>query len=324
VLRKIDELRAELFDAIRSGEARWLRMNGLALEDGGKHRALTSSLMRCGIGGGERPSQLRTVVLDWSGVVVPSAGGLSAFAVLVQSLISAGLTVIVAEPDSPALTAIVSAALESLSNPYLRLLSSEESSRRVSARRFQLIDPVACFQSAREAVVVEFLSSATRILAERRVEPKLHKAIVAGINEVLLNISVHARCTVAVAVCVLWPARRPARLQFGFADNGQGIPVSIAGSGRYERLHWLHDVSGVSAVIGGARTSRAAGLESSAPGRGGLGHVLRRIRQTGKVELRLRSGAALLFFPPDASLPESRVHLDGGLGTIWQFEIRLP
>jgi hypothetical protein len=227
------------------GDAAWLRLGGLGLDDPGAHGALSTSLERLGMGLQDERLRPQIVVLDWSVVNGCSAEGLAFFAVLARRFIADGVHVIATEPQRMDVKdVLVNSGLQDAC-AGVRWIPCHASGQRTvesSAR-------AALFYTGSNESLDEFCDDVSATLERLAVSRMVRRAVMGTTQEMLHNVSSHAGADHGAATALFFPRRRPRILQIGIADDGLGIASTVLRDPRHEWLAWFSDARVTGAVI---------------------------------------------------------------------------
>jgi hypothetical protein len=313
--QSLTSLRTSLAGPMRTGEAVWLRLGGLGLDDARSHGALCNCLERLGIGGAEIPPGI--VVLDWSVASDCSAEGLVFFAVLAKHLVDTGVQVFAAEPA-------VSGIAEVLA----------QSGFRSGCAGVEWVPCDACgggaahcgargalFSTSPNESVDDFCDDLSATLKRLAVPRSVRCAIMGTAQEVLHNVLSHAEASHGAAAALIFPRRRPKVLQIGIADDGVGIAGTILRHPRHAWLGWFSDAQVTEAVLRDHRSVRGADTGEEQGG-GGLARLVKRLLAETPSSVILRSGSAFVTLRSQDPDHFHLRRLTYGTGT--QFRLELP
>jgi hypothetical protein len=310
------QLRARLRAARDTINSAFIRLDGLAVEPTTTHGAMQQFLRRAGLGDeliGPPPS---VVALDWTCVDQCAAEGLALFGVLVRVLQLRGRTVIVCGPMATDLAAVVTeSGLQQHSEPAGWIASAP-----TGVRRSAPITPALLFRSpASGPTVTPFLVAVETVMLRHSAAPSAIDLTTSLLMELLQNIGTHAADAWASVVAVVHSRRRPAVLEIGLADSGDGLPRSVLSGPRLRWLVPLCDASVLEAFVANGVTSRPADA-----GGGALRDVVLRFLDVVPAGVVLiRSGSALIRLDRALARSFRPTQLSYGFGTQIRLEIPL-
>lgn len=313
----VTSLRASVSSLKRSGDAAWIQLNGLPLEDGRAHSALCHALARFGLGAELGAHIPKAAVLDWSNVDGCSAEGVAFFAVLVRHLLAKGVRVIACRPADGAIAAVLErAGILVACGPITWVKCAACTPSAVEA-----IAPAAVFGSESNDSVFVFCDELSAALKRLALTRSVRQAVMGTTQELLQNVLSHASASHAAAMALLLPRKRPKVLQIGVADDGLGIPGSVLRQERYRWLGWFHDASVTEVVLSQALSGRPSTAESA--NGGGMARIIKRLLRETTSTVMLRSSAALITLRSNAPDRFERRALTYGAGTQIRVELRL-
>jgi len=313
-LQSASALRRSLEEELQRGDAQWIRMDGLGVDDPDAHRGLQSGVRRTGVHRYIVPTPPGVVVLDWKHLAAVSADGLAFAAVLLQALCALKTRVICCPAQDPHVS-------ETLAHTFCAALRYKgvewlpEFADRADAKNPRvLLGPVYCFGGARGVSVgkaIDEAESALELAGWARV-PELNDLIV----EIAQNIGTHADASHAALCVLIDQRRRPPRLQVGVADDGVGIPTAMLSDPRYTWLQSYSPARANETVIVRQLSGRGADR-----GGGVLGELYGTLIAEAGATVTLRSGEGWVRIGGNDRTPR-RQSLTYGLGT--QLLVELP
>lgn len=310
------QLRARLRAARDTIASVFIRLDGLAVEPTATHAAMQQYLRRAGLGDelvGPTPT---LVALDWTCVEGCPAEGLALFGVLARVLQQRGRTVIICGPMALDLAAVVAeSGLQQHSEPAI-WISCDANGVRKSAP----ITPALLFRSpALGPTVTELLMAVETVMLRHSAAPDAIDLTTSLLMELLQNVGTHAAGAWASVVAVIHSRRRPAVLEIGMADSGDGLPKSVLSGPRLRWLVPLCDASILEAFVANGVTSRP--IDS---GGGALRDVVLKFLDVVPAGVVLiRSGSALIRLDRALARSIRPTQLSYGFGTQIRLEIPL-
>jgi hypothetical protein len=311
-----DALRARLRAGRKTGCVAWIELHGLAVDNPNIHGALLHALTPFGLGGQRGGKPPTAAVLDWTRVEKVSAEGLALFAVLAGTLQSRGVDVIACAPGDGDVAALLETSDIRASCPDVRWIAC--ASRYVNRARHcvESLAPAIPFGGALgRSPVRAFLASVGRVLGDLGIDGAETALATDAVAELLLNVLTHAGAEHASAAMLLHRRRRPRVVEIGVADGGTGIATNILAQPRHAWLAPLSDRAATAAVFEHALSGR-----DDADGGGGMTRIMRRLVDTCRATVTVRSGAAkiVLGHAGDGGLMAGRLRVAGhtfGWGT---------
>ena len=308
-------MRSRLKEAKDAVSSAFIRLDGLSVEPTGVHAALLQYLRRAGCGDDLPSAPPRLVAFDWSCAEQCSAEGLAFFGVLSRLVREKGQMMIVCSPKTRDLHGIVTeAGLRDDAGP-VTWISSQTGGQRITA----LAAPTLSFQSpVAEVAARPFVLGIEALLERNFVRPRAIDLTGSLLMELLQNVSTHATGAWASGVAVVHTRRRPAVLEIGLADTGDGLPRTVLVGPRLRWIVPLCDASVLEAFVANGLTSRAV-----EEGGGALRDVVAEFLTAvaGGVVL-IRSGSALVRLDPSLLRSIRPTQLSYGFGT--QIRIEIP
>ena len=310
------QLRARLRAARDTLSSVFICLDGLAVEPTAVHAAMQQFLRRAGLGDeliGLPPS---VVAFDWTCADGCPAEGLAMFSVLVRVLQTRGRVVFVCGPMATDLAAVVAeSGLQQHSDPAIWIASSTS-----GARRSACITPAVLFRSpVPRHAATQLLEAVEAVMANYSAGPDAIDLTSSLLMELLQNVGTHAAGAWVSVVAVLHNRRRPAVLEIGIADSGDGLPKTVLSGPRLRWLAPLCDASILGAFVANGFTSRP--VEA---GGGALRDVVLKFLDVVPTAVMLiRSGSALIRIDRSLARSVRPTQLNYGFGTQVRVEIPL-
>ena len=315
-IRGAAELRQRLLGELRSGVARWLRLDGVGVESIEVHSALLHALQPFGLCGEFAGTPPHTAVLDWSSCSKCDAEGLAFFVVLARELAGRGARIIVCGPTERGLVELLEESGFRASCACEKWILSEHDGRcdtRILGRGAMFGGELS------RAGISEFLSQLDSSLNAFGLPDQQAAIASALVCEAFQNVLSHANASHAAAVAVRHSRRRPSVIQVGIADTGVGIPAHVLSHPRHAWLASFSDASVTEVVLDQSISGRP-----NDEGGGGFGLLARTFLRECDARLLVRSGAALVTLSSDDPNRYRKRMLTYGAGTQMRFELRLP
>jgi hypothetical protein len=308
----VTELRRTLSQSLRTGQAKWLRLDGLSVNSLRTHDGLQMSLRSFGAFGDLGLLQPSIVVLDWGSAFPGDADGLAFFPILSRLLIAAGAKVIACMPNNSNLASIVEksdcVALAGEGISWIPGVPGVPGS-------YEPVAPVILLPNGKGqglGALINCVEQRMRDIGCSNVIDLTSSLLV----ELIQNVQAHSDCTYAGIGTVLLKRRRPPVLQVGIADDGVGIAVNLLSQPRHAWLGQFCD-----ATI--AETTLAHEMSGREVGNGGsLGALMRKFLGETCSQVILRTGTAHLSMSSEAPDAYRTRSLTYGVGTQLLIEIK--